>query len=274
MYPISNATIFVLIFNVVISTAIPILLFIIFKRRFGCAVRPFFYGAATFVLFALVLEQAVHLLVLRSALGVTIGQNAWLFALYGGIMAGVFEESGRLVVFSTLLKKRMDNDRDALMFGAGHGGIEVIAVFTAAMVINLVYAISLSLGKEAVMLASMEGERLALTQAIFTTLSVTPPPLYLVGLIERVIAVVLHLSFSVLVWTAVKEGKIKYFWLALFLHAAVDMVAVLMSRTGVSIMIIEVVVALFALLAALLAHRAYRALRLSPQVETSAVTLE
>lgn len=269
MYPISNATLFVLIFNVLGSAAIPILLFIIFKRRFGGSARSFFYGAATFIVFALVLEQAVHLLVFRSAIGTTIMQNSWLFALYGGMMAGVFEESGRLVVFSTLLKRRMDNDGDALMFGAGHGGIEVIIVFTIAMVTNLVYAISLVLGKGPFMLAGLEAERLAFTQAIFTTLSTTAPPLYLVGLVERIIAVILHLCFSVLVWISVKGAKRQLFWIALFLHAAVDVVAVLMSRTGVSILLIETVVALFALLSAFLAHRAYRAHRLSTQLETS-----
>ena len=77
--------------------------------------------AATFVIFALVLEQLVHQLVFRSAVGATIGQNIWLYALYGGAMAGLFEESGRFIVFD-VDEKAYGQDHDALMFASGHGG--------------------------------------------------------------------------------------------------------------------------------------------------------
>ena len=74
----------------------------LFFRRQGGRWRDFFLGAAVFFLFALVLEQGGHSLVLNGPLGQTITGNLLLYALYGGLMAGLFEEVGRLVAFRLL----------------------------------------------------------------------------------------------------------------------------------------------------------------------------
>jgi len=258
MYTVSIPMLVVLIVDVLVSLAIPIGLYVVLRRRFGCARTPFFLGAATFFLFAMVLEQLVHLVVLRSSIGAAIQQNIWLFALYGGAMAALFEEGGRLIVFSTLLKKRRDNDYDALMFGAGHGGMEVILIFTITMVMNLYYALMIRSGRADALLASMEEGQRATTALIFTSLSTASAPFYLLGLVERFAAVILHLSFSVLVWFALK-GKFSLLYLAVLLHFAVDAITVVLSRSGLSPLLLEVLVVLFSLLCALIARWAWKA---------------
>lgn len=266
MYPVSNHMVAVLVFNVLVSISIPVLLFIVFKKRYGCMVRSFFYGAATFVIFALVLEQLVHQLVFRSAVGATIGQNIWFYALYGGAMAGLFEESGRFIVFSTLMKKRMDRDHDALMFASGHGGIEVIIIFTMAMAVNLYYAVMAKTGRADLLLASMATPQRMGVEAVLTSLSTTRAPFYLLGLVERCIAVVLHMSFSVLVWFGVKERPRRYLYpLAILLHAAVDATAVVLSQSGVSALLIELLLILLSVLYALLARHVWRARSAVPE---------
>ncbi len=257
MYTVSISMLVVLIIDVLVSLSIPIGLYVVLRRRFGCNRSPFFLGAATFFLFAMVLEQLVHLVVLKSAVGAVIQQNIWLFALYGGAMAGIFEEGGRLIVFSTVPKKRRDHDHDALMFGAGHGGMEVILIFTITMVMNLYYALMIRSGRADALLASMgEGQR-ATTALIFASLSTTAAPFYLLGLVERFSAVLLHLSFSVLVWFALK-GKFSLFYLAVLLHFAVDAITIVLSRSGISLLLLEVLVILFSLLCALLARWAWK----------------
>lgn len=258
MYTVSISMLVVLIIDVLVSLAIPIGLYVVLRRRFGCARTPFFLGAATFFLFAMVLEQLVHLVVLRSSIGAAIQQNIWLFALYGGAMAALFEEGGRLIVFSTLLKKRRDNDHDALMFGAGHGGMEVILIFTITMVMNLYYALMIRSGRADALLASMEEGQRATTALIFTSLSTASAPFYLLGLVERFAAVILHLSFSVLVWFALK-GKFSLLYLAFLLHFAVDAITVVLSRSGLSPLLLEVLVVLLSLLCALIARWAWKA---------------
>ena len=48
----------------------------------------------------------------------------WGYALFLGFTAGLFEEVGRYLAFTTILKKRLDW-KNAVAFGIGHGGIEI-----------------------------------------------------------------------------------------------------------------------------------------------------
>lgn len=52
-------------------------------------ISSFFIGAATFIVFALILEQILHIVVIK-ATGTALTGNIWLYALYGGLAAGIF----------------------------------------------------------------------------------------------------------------------------------------------------------------------------------------
>ena len=52
--------------------------------------------------------------------------------LYGGLMAGVFEETGRYVSFKWFLKKET-RIQDGLSYGIGHGGIEAMLIVGQCM---------------------------------------------------------------------------------------------------------------------------------------------
>ena len=100
------------------SFAAPILLLIYYRKK-GADILPFFIGCIVFVIFALILESLMHQLVLKVLpVGKTILGNTLLYALYGGLAAGIFEETGRFLAFKTVLKKKLGNDRNALMYGA------------------------------------------------------------------------------------------------------------------------------------------------------------
>ena len=127
--------------------AVPIVLLIYYKRK-GAEILPFFIGCAVFVLFALILEALMHQLVLKVLpVGEKIMGNTLLYALYGGLAAGVFEETGRYLAFRTVLKKRLGNDRNALMYGAGHGGIEAILLLGFAYISNIVMSVLINAGQ-------------------------------------------------------------------------------------------------------------------------------
>lgn len=103
-------------------------------------------------------------------------------------------------------------------------------------------------------------------EAVLTSLSTTRAPFYLLGLVERCIAVVLHMSFSVLVWFGVKERPRRYLYpLAILLHAAVDATAVVLSQSGVSALLIELLLILLSVLYALLARHVWRARSAVPE---------
>ena len=86
----------------------PVLLLLYYKKK-GADLLPFFVGAAVFVIFALILESLVHNIVLKGLpVGEKIMGNTLLYALYGGLAAGVFEETGRFLAFKTVLKNKLD----------------------------------------------------------------------------------------------------------------------------------------------------------------------
>ena len=86
------------------SLVLAIGLFVWFKGKKKADILPFFVGCGVMLVFAFILESIVHQIVLlRLPVGETIRGNIWLYALYGGLMAGLFEETGRFVAFRTVL---------------------------------------------------------------------------------------------------------------------------------------------------------------------------
>ena len=128
--PIS--TIIILIAIILMTLLVPLGVMLALRRR-GGSWTAFLTGAGTFVLFVMVLEPVLHNLVLRSPVGAAIQQNILLYALYGGLAAGLFEETGRLLAFRFVLKTRTAR-LTALSYGIGHGGIEAFLVMGLSMI--------------------------------------------------------------------------------------------------------------------------------------------
>ena len=216
--------------------AIPFVLLIYYKRK-GADVLPFFIGCAVFVIFALILEPLVHQLVLKVLpVGEKIMGNTLLYALYGGLAAGVFEETGRFLAFKTVLKKRLGNDRNALMYGAGHGGIEAMFLLGFAYISNIVMSVLINAGQTDVLMATATGETAEQLKTVLDSLTATAPWTYLLAIVERAVAITTHICLSVLVFFAVKKpGKGWLFPLAILLHAVLDgSVAILAAHLPVA----------------------------------------
>ena len=96
--------------SLVVSAALPIGLCVFFRKAKKADLEPFFIGCGVMILFAFVLESFAHRFILNSKAGSVIMGNIWLYGLYGGAMAGLFEESGRFIAFKTVLRKKQNND--------------------------------------------------------------------------------------------------------------------------------------------------------------------
>ncbi len=239
--------------------AIPVALFLYFRLKKRADLPPFFIGCAVMFVFALTLESLMHQLVLGSAVGETIKNNIWLYALYGGLAAGIFEETGRFLAFRTVLKKYQNRDINAMMYGAGHGGLEAAMLLGVAMFGNIALAIMMNLGQLSAITASLPAEALEQLQPTLDTLAQTKPYMFLPGIIERVFAAALQLSLSVLVWFAAKNKKKVYLYpVAVLIHFAVDGVTVVMSGLEVPILGIEAALCVMTVLVALFAKRVWR----------------
>jgi uncharacterized membrane protein YhfC len=228
-----------------VGISIPIVLFLVFRKKYKADILPFFIGCAVFFVFALLLESFVHRLVFSSDIGKAITNNIWIYGIYAGLMAGLFEETGRYTAFKTVLRNNTGKDQNALMYAAGHGGFEAIYLLGGSMISNIVMSITLNAGMGSRLTAGItDPAALQKVNATIAALTETAPTVFLVGSIERFAAVALHISLSVLVWFAAKK-EIRRFYLfplAIFLHALMDATAVIFSHYTSNLWIIEGVV--------------------------------
>ncbi len=247
-YTVPTLSIVFMMVAALAGIAIPVGLYLYFRKRHGADRMPFWIGCIVFPVFALGLERLAYMAMAHWGFWLNVQSNIWAYGAFAGMMAGLFEETGRYFGFAVLLRKKRGKDINGLMYGAGHGGIEVVLLMSVSMISNLVFAFSVNAGTADPSLASIAAQ-----------LATLPSTTFLVSIVERIGAVALHISLSVLVWFAVKNKK--RFWLfplAIVLHALVDAIAVVMSRFVSNIWLIEGAVYLLAGVCVVLAVIVYK----------------
>ena len=212
-----------------IAVGMPVTATLVWWKRTNAKWSSVLIGAATFFGFAMILEQLFHVVVLGLT-GNLIKGNIWVYAIYGGICAGVFEEVGRLLAMKFLMKKNL-NKENAIMYGIGHGGIEAVLIVGLSMFSNLVTSIMINSGQFEVALNTLDAATRSATIEQLSALWTTEPYMFFMGGIERISAFSLHICLSYLVYKKKKNSKMVYFYLAIFLHFVVDAATVLLSKT-------------------------------------------
>lgn len=240
---VPSASIACMIITGLLSVAVPVLIAIYLRKKYNCNLKCFLVGALVWIVFAKILEAFAHYIVLfKSPAGATIQGNLWMYALYGGLMAGLFEEVGRFVGMHYFLKDCIDNDRNSLMYGAGHGGMEAIIAVGLIMLQNI--AVSLQINNRAlgpsyeVLKTLPEEQGIASLNSLFQLVD-TEPYVFLMGMVERIPAIAFHIALSVLVWKVVKESKVLYLILAIFFHFLLDAATVLVAGSVDNVFLIE-----------------------------------
>lgn len=245
---------------------LPVVCTVLWKRRTKAAWLPLFLGAAGFMLFARVLELGVHMVCIVSDNPVsrTILGSTPLFVLYGALMAGIFEECGRYVFLRLAMKKHRTRE-DYVMYGIGHGGIEVWAVVLLSMASLLVIDVLMLIQgrEEAQKLLDPSGAAgLAATLDAAAAFSVTNGAL---SVLERVLCMSVHISLTLLVGYGVSTGKSRlYLPLAILAHAMVDVFPALSQRGVVGPMVTEAWLLIWTALLGVWAARLYKRLSTSP----------
>ena len=183
-------------------------------------------GAVAFFASSQVLEKIVHLLVLHPQKDGTVPlmtENPLLYVIYGICMAALFEETARLIFFKWLEKKRTLEDSDALAYGLGHGGLELLYLGMGSL-ISLLILFSL--------LESSNPDLATLLpkNTLETVQSLSVWQVYLLG-VERVLALVMQIGLSFWVYQAVRQKKWIYLVAAYGLHAFFDL-APSLSQVG------------------------------------------
>ncbi len=243
-----------MVFSLAVAFGLPAGLFLYLWRKKKASPLSFVVGMAVFVLFALVLESSVHSVVF-SLTGTLLTGNLFLYALYGALMAAAFEETGRYLAFRFLLRNRLTRE-NALMYGAGHGGVEAMVLLGITSINNLANSVLVNNGSMTGVLATLDETTRQTVTANLSTLWETPAYLFFIAGFERIVAVCLHVALSVLVYRAVRDGKARWYWAAFGAHFAVDFAAVLLPN--VSIFFTEAAFVLMTAAAVWYAAKVYR----------------
>lgn len=143
-----------------------------------------------------------------------------------GLSAGVFEETFRYLVYRFWIKGARQW-KDALMFGAGHGGIEaiILGVLTLLTVINLIAIVDKDIN------SLVPEEQVSIAQAQITAFWAARWYEVLLGAGERLIALCFHISASVLVLQVFRRRTILWLFGAIGLHTLLDGLAVYGAQT-------------------------------------------
>lgn len=219
--------------------ALPILLWFYFTRKFVLPWKLVLAGALTFIA-----SQVLHI-------PLVFGMNSFLQtlplfanAILLGVLAGIFEETARYILFKFILKNTR-SWKEGFLVGLGHGGIEaaLLGLLAAVGFVTMIGYRSIDLST----VPSIPADQLELARQQVAAYWSAPWYMALMGFVERVFAICLHVSLSVMVLYAIVYGKPVWFWLALLWHAFVDAVAVYVGQQ-VGILAVEGIVAIFAII--------------------------
>jgi uncharacterized membrane protein YhfC len=188
-------------------------------------------GAATFAVFAIGLESIpkVFLFQLDNPVSAFVLSHAWLYAVVGALLAGVFEETGRFLAFKFLLRKRTKRET-AISYGIGHGGFEAIFILVFSGIQYLMYISLINSGQFSTIVDQVRAtspDQVAAMEAIPAALAAMTISSIGIAVMERVSAMLGHIAFSILVFDGARTPKKGWmFPLAIFLHAFLDFFAV------------------------------------------------
>ena len=250
---VSSGSIVMMVVNAILGIVIPVFLAWWAVTKHQARLSTILIGGATFIVFALVLESLVHQVVLKGTYGEAIQGNVLYYALYGGLMAGLFEETGRFLSMKFLLKKEPSTTLPGVAYGLGHGGAEMLIIFGVSMLSTLVMAMMVNTGQTETLMGQVPAEAQEQLAAQLEQIQAAKPGAYLLGLWERFSALILQVGMSILVWAAVRKGG-KWLWLypaAILLHALVDGLVVILSKNAGLVTVELIVMALAIAVAAL-----------------------
>jgi len=218
---------------------LPILAGFYLARKFKLSWKLFVAGGLTFIA-----SQVLHVPLVLSLTSTFQSWGMIAYALVLGLLAGLFEETARYILFKFILKKNRTWN-ESVYIGLGHGGTEAIifGVLAALAFINMLAYRYVDLST----VPSIPPEQLELAKQQVNAYWATPSYLAILGVVERIFAICLHVSLSVMVMYGLVSRKLIWFWLAVTWHMVVDAVAVYVGQ-NISIIALEGIMGVFALI--------------------------
>lgn len=226
---VSTSSLLFMLLTAVLGIALPLITAIIWCKKKHEPFTTVLIGAATFLLFAIVIEKPLQALVisLDSPVSQFVNARPVLWGIIVGLFPGVFEETGRFVAFKTVLRKRKQRET-GLSHGIGHGGFEALFILGVTYIEYFVFAIMLNQGSFVELMIEPVKDTLkpdvvkqitGIVEQITTFSAATMG----VALVDRLIAVLYHIGASIMVFYAVKDKKKWWLYpLSILIHTVID----------------------------------------------------
>ena len=252
-----------LIITIILMIALPVIFFLSWRRKHKpqTKISWLIAGAVGFLVSARVLELGVHYFCIMTVNPVSrfINGNTAAFVLYGITMAGVFEECGRHVVLKYVLKKNRTRE-NAVLYGIGHGGIEILAVVLPTIILYLAVAVLFSGGNTEAALSALNitEETAAAALPSVQTAAAFDYAMMVLNVMERLFALFTHIGLTVIVYFGICSAKKGYLPMAIILHMLVDTFPALYQRGIMPLWVVEVWTAAWTAVIVLIAIKVYR----------------
>ena len=263
---IGKSSIPALIITVVLMLAIPVGCFLFWrgKHKAQTTLVWLFAGAAGFLVSARVLEFGVHYfcIVADNPVSRFLNGSTAAFVLYGVLTAGVFEECGRYLILKHILKKNRTPE-NAVFYGIGHGGIEILAVVLPLMVTYLAIAVLFSAGntENALGVFKITEENAAAFLPSLQAAAAFDYAAMAMNVMERLFAMCLHIGLTVIVFYGVSNRKPVFLPLAIVLHMLMDTFPALFQRGVLPLWAVEVWAAVWAVVIGLASWTLYKKMK-------------
>ena len=226
---VSTSSLLFMLLTAVLGIALPLITAIIWCKKKHEPFTTVLIGAATFLLFAIVIEKPLQALVisLDSPVSQFVNARPVLWGIIVGLFPGVFEETGRFVAFKTVLRKRKQRET-GLSHGIGHGGFEALFILGITYIEYFVFAIMLNQGSFVELMIepvkdTLTPEVVKQITGIVEQITTFSAATMGVALVDRLIAVLYHIGASIMVFYAVKDKKKWWLYpLSILIHTVID----------------------------------------------------
>ena len=255
-----------LIITVILMVAIPVIFFAYWRRKHKeqTNISYLLAGVLGFIVSARMLELGVHYFCILADNPVSrfINGSTAVYVLYGTIMAGVFEECGRNIFLKYIMKKNRTCE-NAVLYGIGHGGIEILAILLPTMITYLVIAVLFSQGDVEHALSSLKitEETAAAALPSIQAAAAFDYAMMAMNVIERLLAMLLHIGLTVIVYYGIINAKKAYLPMAVLLHMLMDTFPALYQRGAVPLWSVEVWAAVWTAVIVFIAGKLYRKMK-------------
>lgn len=205
------------IIAVIIEIGLPIALAVFAWKKFKVSWAIFFLGMGLFI--ASLIRIPLNSYVTFYLQSKFSGEISFLItALFASLTAGIFEEGVRALAFGAIIKNR--TYYKGIMYGIGHGGGGESMIFVGLSVLAgyVMYRFFPNI----------------LPQISLSQISSIAWYLPLVGALERIFAIAIQISLSVLVMYAFLNKKYYFIAVAIFYHMLIDItVMYVVQKSGI-----------------------------------------